>query len=78
MNHQLSSENAAKAYGGTRFELVLAASQRARELKRGHAPMVEGKHGFIVTALNEIEEGKYTRLDFLNSIKQQKKGYREL
>jgi DNA-directed RNA polymerase omega subunit len=78
MNKQHSSENVAKAYGGNRFELVLAAAQRARELKRGHAPMVEGKNGFIVTALNEIEEGKYTRKDFLESIKQQKKGHREL
>jgi DNA-directed RNA polymerase subunit K/omega len=36
MNKQLSSEDAVKAYGG-RFEMVLAASQRARELKNGHA-----------------------------------------
>jgi len=78
MNNQYSSENVVKAYGGDRFELVLAASQRARELKRGHMPMVEGKHGFIVTALNEIEQGKYTRKDFLNSIQHQRKGHREL
>ena len=77
MNKQLSSEDAVAAYGGNRFELVLAASQRARELRKGHMPMVEGKNGFIVTALNEIEQGKYTRTDFLKSIKMKKKGHRD-
>jgi len=56
----------------------LAASQRARELKNGHAPRVDkGSHGFIVTALNEIEQGKYTRLDFLKTVKTKKKGQRD-
>jgi DNA-directed RNA polymerase subunit omega len=76
MNKQLSSEDAVKAYGD-RFEMVLAASQRARELKNGHMPRVEGKNGFIVTALNEIEQGKYTRADFLKTIKTKKKGQRD-
>jgi DNA-directed RNA polymerase subunit omega len=76
MNKQLSSEDAVKAYGD-RFEMVLAASQRARDLKNGHMPRVEGKNGFIVTALNEIEQGKYTRADFLKTIKTKKKGQRD-
>ena len=76
MNKQLSSEDAVIAYGD-RFEMVLAASQRARELKNGHMPRVEGKNGFIVTALNEIEQGKYTRADFLKTIKTKKKGQRD-
>jgi DNA-directed RNA polymerase omega subunit len=74
MNKQLSSEDAVAAYGD-RFEMVLAASQRARELRNGHKPMVEGRgNGFIVTALNEIEQGKYTRADFLKTVKSKKKG----
>jgi DNA-directed RNA polymerase omega subunit len=77
MNKQLSSEDAVAAYGGNRFELVLAASQRARELKNGHAARVAGKNGPIVTALNEIEQGKYTRSDFLKTIKLKKKGHRD-
>ena len=77
MNKQLSSEDAVAAYGGNRFELVLAASQRARELKNGHAARVAGKNGPIVTALNEIEQGKYTRADFLKTIKLKKKGHRD-
>ena len=68
MNKQLSSEDAVAAYGD-RFEMVLAASQRARELKNGHAAKVLGKNGPSVTALNEIEQGKYTREDFLKTIK---------
>ena len=77
MNKQLSSEDAVAAYGD-RFEMVLAASQRARELKNGHAPRVDkGSHGFIVTALNEIEQGKYTRLDLLKTVKTKKKGQRD-
>lgn len=77
MNKQLSSEDAVKAYGADRFEMVLAASQRARELRRGDLPRVEGKNGYIVTALNEIEQGKYTRRDFLKSVKTKKKGQRD-
>jgi DNA-directed RNA polymerase subunit omega len=77
MNKQLSSEDAVAAYGD-RFEMVLAASQRARELKNGHAPRVDkADHGFIVTALNEIEQGKYTRMDFLKTVKTKKKGQRD-
>ena len=77
MNKQLSSEDAVAAYGD-RFEMVLAASQRARELKNGHAARVDkGGHGFIVTALNEIEQGKYTRMDFLKTVKTKKKGQRD-
>ena len=75
MNKQLSTEDAVRVYGD-RFEMVLAASQRARELRNGHMPMVEGKNGFIVTALNEIEQGKYTRKDFLKTVKTKKKGNR--
>ena len=76
MNKQLSSEDAVAAYGD-RFEMVLAASQRARELRAGHMPRVEGKNGYIVTALNEIEQGKYTRQDFLKTVKTKKKGQRD-
>jgi DNA-directed RNA polymerase omega subunit len=77
MNKQLSSEDVAEKYEGNRFELVLAASQRARELRNGHAARVAGKNGPIVTALNEIEQGKYTRSDYLKTIKLKKKGHRD-
>ena len=42
---------------GNRFNLVLVAAQRARELKRGHRKLTTGSDGNIITALKEIEEG---------------------
>ncbi|WP_140636651.1 DNA-directed RNA polymerase subunit omega [Methylibium rhizosphaerae] len=40
-----------------RFQLVLAATYRARMLSQGHAPKVETKNKPGVTALREIAEG---------------------
>lgn len=44
---------------GSRYDLVLAASQRARELSRGDASQLENKahHTPIVQAIREIESG---------------------
>ena len=41
-----------------RFQLVLAATYRARMLSQGHAPKVESKNKPSVTALREIAAGK--------------------
>jgi DNA-directed RNA polymerase omega subunit len=72
-----TSEAAAKMAGG-RFDLVLMASHRARELKNGHVQRVEGKDAtFIVTALREIEEGKYTKKEWYDSLPRKQKGQRE-
>jgi DNA-directed RNA polymerase subunit K/omega len=40
-----------------RFELVLAASNRVRELRSGHRSTLGDKNRDCVTALNEIEKG---------------------
>jgi DNA-directed RNA polymerase subunit omega len=42
---------------GNRFDLILIAAQRVRELKRGHRPKFTTKAGTTVTALEEIEAG---------------------
>lgn len=44
---------------GNRFDMVLIAAARVRELKRGYASLLDGKvkNGPTVTALREIEEG---------------------
>lgn len=42
---------------GNRFDLVLIAAQRVRELKRGYCPKLTTKAGTTVTALQEIEAG---------------------
>ena len=41
-----------------RFQLVLAATYRARMLSQGHAPKVECQNKPGVTALREIAAGK--------------------
>jgi DNA-directed RNA polymerase omega subunit len=43
---------------GNRFDLVLVASARVREIKRGHAAKVTGAGGVTATVLKEIDEGK--------------------
>ena len=46
---------------GNRFDLILIAANRARELSRGSAPKVETKNGPLITALREIEQGEVGR-----------------
>ena len=53
---------------GNRFELILVAAIRARELRRGHRKMVDTKNGFIVSALQEIEAGFVGR-DYLRKVR---------
>lgn len=57
---RISSEQAVNQVGN-RYDLILIASQRVRELRRGHQPKVDTKHGPVLTALTEIEEGKVGR-----------------
>jgi DNA-directed RNA polymerase omega subunit len=64
---RITSQKAAQIIG-SQFDLVLVAAQRARELARGSRAKVEGKNGFSVTALKEIEEGLYTKKDYLDSL----------
>jgi DNA-directed RNA polymerase subunit omega len=52
---------------GNRFDLVLIASVRVRELKRGYQPRLVTKAGPTVTALQEIEKGLVGR-DYLRRI----------
>lgn len=64
---RITSEKAAEAIEN-RFDLVLIASQRVRELKRGAMPKVASKNGAVVTALREIEQGFIGR-DYLKRVK---------
>ncbi len=65
-NAGLTSQEAVAAVGN-RYDLVLIASQRVRELVRGYRPLVESRHGPILTALKEIEQGKIDRKYLLKS-----------
>lgn len=51
------SSEAAVAAVGNRYNLVLIASRRARELSRGDAPKLKSRRGPLVTAINEVEAG---------------------
>ena len=53
---------------GNRFEMILVASLRARELRRGHRKMVDSINCVIVSALQEVEAGFVGR-DYLRKIK---------
>ena len=53
---RLTSQDAV-AMIGNRYELVLIAARRARELARGDMPKVTKVTGHLVTALREIEQG---------------------
>lgn len=70
---KISAEKAVDMIG-SRFDLVLVASQRARELKNGSRPMTTNLgQSVTVTALREIEEGKYTKEDYLKTLKRKNK-----
>jgi len=55
------TSQAAVAMIGNRYELVLVAARRARELARGDAPRVTKVTSHAVTALREIEQGYVDR-----------------
>lgn len=61
---RITSEEASRAVGN-KYDLVLIASRRVRELRNGYAPDIADPHkNEIVTALREIEQGKVGR-DYL-------------
>ena len=51
-----TGQKAAEVIGG-RYDAVLIAANRIRELNRGDAPKIERRYGNRVTALQEIEQG---------------------
>ena len=57
---RLSSELAVERIGN-RYDLILVASRRARELSRGDMPRVDPGRSNISTALLEIEAGAVVR-----------------
>ena len=71
-----TSEEAAIAVGN-RYDLILIASHRTRELNRGHKSKLVTKAGSVVTALQEIEKGLVGR-EYLKRIQgsPQKKQFR--
>lgn len=63
---KISSEKAVQAIGN-RFDLVLVAAIRQRELDRGYLPKVKTNDGNHLTALQEIEDG-LVGIDYLKRL----------
>jgi len=56
--------------GGNRFDLVLVASERAREIRRQNKESDKREHVHsIVTALQEIQAGTIEPRKYLNKVK---------
>jgi len=53
---------------GNKYEMILIAAVRSRELKRGDARKVSKENKALVTALREIEEGKIGK-EYLKKVK---------
>lgn len=60
---RITSEKAVEQIGN-RYDLILIASRRARELSHGHAPHINTKDTTTVKAIREIEQGHIGR-DYL-------------
>lgn len=60
---RLTSETASRAIG-SKYDLVLVAARRIRELRNGHAPLIQSRDSDISIAMDEIEQGLVGR-DYL-------------
>jgi DNA-directed RNA polymerase subunit K/omega len=58
---------------GNIFDVVLIASCRYRELKRGYIPMVKTKLGPVGTALSEIDQGIIGREYIVKNVENNRK-----
>lgn len=68
-HEHLNVEQCVKNSGGNKFDLIIMAAQRAREIKAGnsHSTKMEHHHG-VLTALLEIQGGKVDQ-DYYKKIK---------
>ena len=67
------TERCVEQVGGNRFNLVLIASHRVREIKHGSRPLVDNANNSTpaVLALREIEEG-HIGIEYLKKIRGKK------
>ena len=61
-----TSQDAVNAIGN-RYDMVLIASARVKELRRGHKSKLVSTNGPVVTALTEIEQ-KLIGIEYLKRI----------
>lgn len=63
----IDTEACVRQAGGGRYDLVLIAAQRLRELKRQHRE--DNKYVTCIDALKEIQEGQVNLADYLAKVK---------
>jgi DNA-directed RNA polymerase subunit omega len=63
LNYEICAKNI-----GNRFDMVVIASIRAREIQQGYSKKIKNNNGSIVSALQEIQEGYVTK-DYLKKVK---------
>jgi len=66
----IDTEMCVENAGGNRFDLVLIASARAREIRRQHSSSEKREHVHsIVTALEDIQRGEIEPRKYLSKVK---------
>jgi DNA-directed RNA polymerase subunit K/omega len=63
----IDTEECVRQAGGGRYDLILIAAQRLRELKRQHRE--DNKYITCIDALKEIQEGQVNLADYLAKVK---------
>jgi DNA-directed RNA polymerase subunit omega len=58
--------------GGSRFELILIAAERAREIARGSTPRLVTTSKPVSAALEEIGAGLYTKEEYMDKLVKRK------
>ena len=64
---QIDTEQCVRQAGGGRYDLVLIAAQRLRELRRQHRE--DNKYITCIDALKEIQDGQVNLADYLAKVK---------
>jgi DNA-directed RNA polymerase subunit K/omega len=63
----IDTEQCVRQAGGGRYDLILIAAQRLRELKRIHRE--DNKYVTCIDALKEIQDGQVSLVDYLAKVK---------
>ena len=63
----IDTEECVRQAGGGRYDLVLIAAQRLRELKRQHRE--DNKYVTAIDALLEVQGGQINLIDYLAKVK---------
>lgn len=69
---EYNRDKAIIAIGGNQFELALISAERARQLRNGSEPKIQTEQSADITALIEVQEGLYTKKDYISDLQKRK------